>query len=78
MCFHCGSIYRTKFDNITNRKRNRRRQRQRDADSDRNSQKQTEIDTEIDRNKDWGRPKAEKTEKWTDRLDEDCIVRSTM
>jgi len=31
MDFYCGSIYRTKFNNITNRNRNRRRQRQRDA-----------------------------------------------
>jgi len=44
MCFHCGLIYRTKFDNILNRNRDRRRQKQRDADSDRNSQKQTETD----------------------------------
>jgi len=56
MCFHCESIYRTKFDNITNRNRDRQRQR----DADRNSQRQTntgmdsQIKAEVDqRQKRW-------------------------
>jgi len=35
MCFHCESIYRTKFDNITNRNR--------DGDKDRETQTVTET-----------------------------------
>jgi len=47
--FHCGLIYKTKFDNITNRNRDRQRQTQRDANSDRNNQRQTETNTDRDR-----------------------------
>jgi len=56
-----------------------------DGDKDRETQTETvrdrqrQIQAKIDRyrnrqNKGWSKPKAEKTEKWTDRLDEDCIT----
>jgi len=76
MCFHCGSIYRTKFDNITKTEietdGDKETETERRRHSDRNNQRQTEIDKY--RNKGYCRPKAENTKKWTNKLDEDCIT----